>query len=87
MQYTRCSILRQCNYFEIYKCSITSEGIFYDSIPMRPAIVLLAVTYALIPGVIVIVLFVLLVLLLEPDSDGGRIVESVGVGRKRTLQS
>jgi len=24
---------------------------------------------------------------LEPDSDGGRIIESVGVGRQRTLQS
>ena len=28
----------------------------------------------------------LFVLHLEPDSDGGRILESVGVGRKRTLQ-
>lgn len=29
----------------------------------------------------------LFVLRLEPDSDGGQIIESVGVGRKRTLQS
>lgn len=29
----------------------------------------------------------LFVLRVEPDSNGGQIVESVGVGRKRTLQS
>ena len=29
----------------------------------------------------------LFVLHLEPDNDGGRITENVGVGRERTLQS
>ena len=37
---------------------------------------------ALIPGIVLL----LFVLHLEPDSDG-RIMESVGVGRERTLQS
>ena len=38
---------------------------------------------ALIPGIMLL----LFVLHLEPDSDGGRIMESIGVGHERTLQS
>jgi len=38
---------------------------------------------ALIPEVV----WLLFVLCLEPDIDGGRIIESVGVGHERTFQS
>ena len=47
---------------------------------LRPSYLLAGA--ALIPGIVL-----LFVLHLEPDSDGGRMMESVGVGRERTLQS
>jgi len=55
---------------------------------LRVVILLLLLSYllagtALIPGVVLL----FFVLHLEPNSGGGRIIESVGVSREQTLQS